>query len=86
MAVMMGAAHRGNKEKWKADSDPIFHLSHSCTRMTAYKKVSPGTTVEVANENILPVDGFGTSKVDLDQSSNTTKLVRMGAVAYVPGL
>ena len=51
--------------------------------MIAYKKPSPGTTVEVAEGNILPVDRFGTLEVNLDQLGNTTKLVRMDAVACV---
>ena len=63
-----------------------FHMSHTRAGMTAYKKASPVTTVEVADENILPVDGFETIEVDLDQPGNTTKLVRMGAVTYMPGL
>ena len=35
--------------------------------MTAYKKALAGTTVEVSDRTILPVDGFGTVEVDLDQ-------------------
>ena len=34
--------------------------------MTAYKKAPAGTTVEVADGTILPVDGFGIDEVDLD--------------------
>ena len=45
-----------------------------------------GTTVEVADGTILPVDGFGTVEVDLDQSDTTTKPVKMVSAAYVPGL
>ena len=41
-------------------------------------------TVEVADGTILPVDGFGTVEVDLDQSGTTTKPVKMVAVAYMP--
>ena len=37
--------------------------------------------VEVANGTILPVDGFGTIEVDLDQPDITTKSVKMVAVA-----
>ena len=36
--------------------------------------------------NILPVDGFGRIEVELDQPGHTTKMVKMGDVAYVPGL
>ena len=42
-------------------------------RTTAYKKASVGTTVEVADGTILPVDRFGTDEVDLDQSDTTIK-------------
>ena len=34
--------------------------------MTAHKKASAGTTFEIADGTILPVDGFGTIEVDLD--------------------
>ena len=61
-------------------------MSHTRAGMAAYKKASPGTTVEVVDGDILPVDGFGTSEVGLDRLGNTTKLVGMGAVAHVPGL
>ena len=54
--------------------------------MTAYKKVPAETTVEVAGGTILPIDGFGTVEVDLDQPSTTTKPVKMVSVACVPGL
>ena len=54
--------------------------------MTAYKKAPAGTTVEVANGIILPVDGFGTIKVDLDQLGTTTKPLEMVSVIYKPGL
>ena len=61
-------------------------MSHTQTRMTAYKKVPAGTTVEVADGTILPVYGFGIDKVNQDQPGTTTKLVKMVSVAYVPGL
>ena len=54
--------------------------------MAAYKKASPGTTVEVGDENILSVDGFERVEVDLDQPVSTTMTVKMVVVAYVPGL
>ena len=43
-----------------------------------------GKTVEVADGTILPVDGFETVEVDLDQPGTTTKLAKMVVVAYVP--
>ena len=61
-------------------------MSHTLAGMSAYKKASPGTTVEIADGNILPVDGFGRIEVDLDQPGPTTKMVKMDDVAYVPGL
>ena len=64
------------------------HIPHVHTRtgMSAYKKASPGTNVEIADGNILPMDGFGRIEVDLDQPGQTTKMVKMDDVAYVPGL
>ena len=53
--------------------------------MTAYKRASPGTTVEVADGTILPVGGFGTIEVDLGQPDTTTKPVKVVTVAAVPG-
>ena len=63
-----------------------FHISHTQTRMTAYKKALAETTVEVADEIILPVDGFETVEVDLDQPGTTTKPIKMVSVTYMPGL
>ena len=61
-------------------------MSHTRAGMSAYKKASPGTNVEIADGNILPVDGFGRIEVDLDQPGHTTKMVKMDNVAYVPEL
>ena len=44
------------------------------------------TTVEVADGTILPVDGFETVEVDLDQPGTTTKPVVVVCVSYVLGL
>ena len=85
-AAMVGAAHGDRKEKWESDSGATFHASHSRAGIIAYKKAPAGTTVEVASGTILPVDGFGSIEVDLDQPGSTTKPVKMVAVAYVPGL
>ncbi|CAM9719027.1 unnamed protein product [Ascophyllum nodosum] len=61
-------------------------MSHTRAGMSAYKKASPGTNVDIADGNIVPVDGFGRIEVDLDQPGRTTKMVKMDDVAYVPGL
>ena len=61
-------------------------MSHTQARMSVYKKAPAETTVEVADGIILPVGGFGTVEVDLDQSGTTTKTVKMIFVTYVPGL
>ena len=61
-------------------------MSHTRAGISAYKKASPGRTVEIIDVNILPVDGFGRIEVDLDQPSRTTKMVKMDDVAYVPEL
>ena len=61
-------------------------MSHIQAGMTAYKKAPAETTVKVADRTILPVDGFGTVELDLDQPSTTTKPIKIVSVAYVPGL
>ena len=66
-------------------SGATFHISHTRAGMSV-DKASPETTVENADGNILPVDGFGRIEVDLDQPSHTTTMVKMDDVAYVPGL
>ena len=86
VAAMVGAARSDRKEEWESDSGATFHMSHTRAGMSAYKKASPGTNVEIADGNILPVDGFGRIEVDLDQPGHTTKMVKMDDVAYVPGL
>ena len=86
MAAMVGAARCDRKEEWESDSGATFHMSHTRAGMSAYKKASPGTNVEITDGNILPVDGFGRIEVDLDQPGRTTKMVKMDDVAYVPGL
>ena len=85
-AAMVGAARDDRKEEWKSDSGATFHMSHTRAGRSAYKKASPGTTVEIADGKILPVDGFGRIEVDLNQPGHTTKMVKMDDVAYVPGL
>ena len=82
-AAMVGAAHGDGKRERNLDSGATFHMSHTRAVMTIYKKASAGTTVEIADGTILPVDGFGTIEVDLDQPGNTTKPVKMAAVAFV---
>ena len=86
VATMVGAARSDRKDESKSDSGATFHMSHTRAGMSAYKKTSPRTNVEIADGNILPVDGFGRIEVDLDQPGHTTKMAKMDAVAYVPGL
>ena len=61
-------------------------MSHTQAGITAYKKAPAGTTVEVADGTNLPVDGFRTVEVDLDQPVTTIKPMKMVLVTYVPGL
>ena len=61
-------------------------MSHTRAETAAYKKASPGTTIGVTDGTVLPVEGFGAIKMDLDQLSTTTKPVKRVAVTYVPGL
>ena len=86
VAAMVGTARGDKKKEWESDSGATFHMSHTRAGTSAYKKASPGTNVEIADGNILPVDGFGRIEVDLDQPGHTTKVVKMEDVAYVPGL
>ena len=86
VAAMVGAARSDGKEEWESDSGATFRISHTRAGMSVYKKASPGTNVEIADGNILPMDGFGRIEVDLDQPGHTTKMVKMDDVAYVPGL
>ena len=85
VAAMVGAARSDRKEESESVSGATFHKSHTRAGMSAYKKASPGTNVEIADGNILPVDGFGRTEVDLDQPGHTIKMVKMDNVAYVPG-
>ena len=86
VAATTGASRGDGKEEWDSDSGASFLMSHTQAGMTAYKKAPVGTTVEVADETILPVEGFGTVEVDLAQPGTTTKPVKTVSVAYVPGL
>ena len=86
VAAMVGTARGDRKKECESDSGAIFHMLHTRAGMSAYKKASPGTNVEIADVNILPVDGFGRIEVDLGQPSHTTKIVKTDDVAYVPRL
>ena len=86
VAAMVGAAHDDRKEEWESDSGATFHMSHTRAGMSSYKKASPGAAVEIADGNILSVDGFGRIEVDVDQPALTTKRATMDDVAYVSGL
>ena len=78
-----GVACADRKEEWDSDSDASFHMSNIQAGMTTHKKVPAGTTVEVADDTILPVDGFGTVEMDLDQPGTTTEPVKRVSVGYV---
>ena len=58
VTAMVGAARSVTKEEWESDSGATFHMSHTRAGRSAYKKASPGTNVEIADGNILPVDRF----------------------------
>ena len=85
VAATIGAARGDGKEECDSDSGASLHMPHTQNGRTAYKKASTGTTVEVADGPILPVDGFGTAEADLGQPGTTTKPVKMVSIAYVPG-
>ena len=73
VAATAGATRGDGKEERNSDSGASFHISHTQVGVTAYKKASAGTTVEVAGGIILTVDGFGKVEADLDQSGSTPK-------------
>ena len=83
VGVTIRAARGDGKKEWDSDSGASFHISHKKAEMTAYKRAPAGTTVELADWTILPVDGFGTVEVDLDQPGTTTKPVKTVSAAYV---
>ena len=84
VAATTGATRGDGNEEWDLDPGASFHMSHTQTRMNAYKKAPAGASVEVADGTILPIDGFGTVEVNLDQPGTTTKPVKMVSIAYVP--
>ena len=86
VAAKVGTARTDRKGEWESDSGATFHMSHTRAGMSAYKKALPGTNVEIADGNILPVDEYGRFEVDLDQPGHTARMVKMDDVAYVPGL
>ena len=86
VAATVRKARGDGKEEWDSDSGASFLMSPTQAGMTAYKKAPAGMTGEVADGTILPVDGFETVEVNLDQPGTTTKPVKMVSVAYVPGL
>ena len=84
VATTAEAARGDDREESDSDSGASFHKSHTQAEMTAYKKASARTIVDVTDGTILPIDGLGTVKVDLEQPDTTTKPVNMVSVAYVP--
>ena len=59
VVAMVEEARGDRKEEWDSDSGTTFHMSHTRAGMSAYKKASSGTTIDIADGNILPVDGLG---------------------------
>ena len=86
VAATTGVARGDGKEECDSGSGASFLMSHTQAGITASKRAPAGTTVDVAEGTILPIDGFGTIKVDLDQPGTTTKPVKMVSVAYAPEL
>ena len=62
VAAMVGAARSDREEEWESGSGATFHISHTRAGMSAYKKASPGTNVEIADGNILPWTDSGESR------------------------
>ena len=85
VAVMTGAARGDGEEKWDSDSGASFRMPHTQAGMAACKRAPAGTTDQVADGTIFPIDGFGTVKVDLDQPGTTIKPVKMISVVHTPG-
>ena len=85
-AAVVGAGNGDGKEEWDSGSGASFHMSHTQAGVTAYKKAPAGTTIEVADGTILPVDGFETVDAYMNQPGTTETPVKMVAVAYVSRL
>ena len=56
VAAMVGTARSDRKKEMESDSGATFHMSHTRAGMSAYKKASPGTNVEIA-DSYIPVVG-----------------------------
>ena len=66
-SAIIGAARGDRKEEWDSNSAATFHTSPLRAGIIASKRAPAGTTLVVANRTILPVDGYETTEVDLDQ-------------------
>ena len=76
VAATIGVTRGDVKEEWDLDSGvSSFRMSHTQAGMTAYKKVPAGTTVEVDDWKISPVDEFGTVEMELNHPGTTTTRV-----------
>ena len=79
VASMVGADRGDRKEKLVSDSCATFHMSHTRAGMPAYKKALPGTNVEIADGNILPVDG-----VEMASNQVMGEMVLDGGGYFIP--
>ena len=77
VAATTGVARGDGKEERDSDSGASFHMFHTQTRLTACKKEPAGTTFDIFDGTIFPVDRFGTIEVDLDQPGTTIKTVKI---------
>ena len=55
VTAMVGTTRSDRKEELESDYGATFHMSHTRAGMSAYKKASPGTNVEIADSYISVV-------------------------------
>ena len=70
---------------WSANSGSTEHMTPDATALTEYEPAAPGDMVEVVDKTLLPVQGYGGLKLELQQPGGITA-VTLQKVAHVPAL
>ena len=72
-------------EMLNAGSGSTEHMTPDATALTEYKSAAPGDTIEVADKNLLLVQGYGRLTLELQQPGGITA-VTLQKIAHVPAL
>ena len=72
-------------ESWNADSGSTQHMTQGANVFTEYKPAAPGDMVEVADKNLLSVQGYGGLTLELQPPGGITAVILQNA-AHVPAL